>query len=255
MYCKSLNRVLMVSFVALVAAVCLVSTAQADVIADWQFNNGGLLVDSSGNGNTLAIVGGTVGNTGGDAVFSGAGWLQTSLDLTGYRQLTVSFGVNVTTPVADYPALFEHVTPFYNNPGAVFAHLGPGTDVSTSNYCGIDPTAGTANYNVVGFTAVPAADYVMTYDLDVIDGLTATEVCKVYIDGVLSSTLQSTNALAVPNDFTTGLFNIGGRGDATLNMSGTMSYFKIEGQVPEPGTILLLTTGLVGLLCYAWRKR
>ncbi len=26
-------------------------------------------------------------------------------------------------------------------------------------------------------------------------------------------------------------------------------------QIPEPGTFALLTTGLIGLLCYAWRKR
>jgi hypothetical protein len=25
--------------------------------------------------------------------------------------------------------------------------------------------------------------------------------------------------------------------------------------VPEPGTLILLVTGLLGLLCYAWRKR
>ena len=24
---------------------------------------------------------------------------------------------------------------------------------------------------------------------------------------------------------------------------------------PEPGTLVLLATGLIGLLCYAWRKR
>jgi hypothetical protein len=29
----------------------------------------------------------------------------------------------------------------------------------------------------------------------------------------------------------------------------------IQAPVPEPGTMALLTTGLVGLLCYAWRKR
>ncbi|MCD4728661.1 MAG: PEP-CTERM sorting domain-containing protein [Pirellulales bacterium] len=26
-------------------------------------------------------------------------------------------------------------------------------------------------------------------------------------------------------------------------------------KIPEPGTLVLLATGLIGLLCYAWRKR
>ena len=33
------------------------------------------------------------------------------------------------------------------------------------------------------------------------------------------------------------------------NVSATVS------EVPEPGAIVLLATGLIGLLCYAWRKR
>ena len=51
-------------------------------------------------------------------------------------------------------------------------------------------------------------------------------------------------------------FNIGGRqGGGVVPYLGTIDNFEIVGTVPEPGTIVLLITGLIGLLAYAWRKR
>lgn len=37
--------------------------------------------------------------------------------------------------------------------------------------------------------------------------------------------------------------------------SAAFDNFTITGVVPEPGTLVLVATGLLGLLCYAWRKR
>jgi hypothetical protein len=253
---RFLSRVLVGVVASLAVAACLTSMAQAEfvTVADWQFNDGALLVDSSGNGHTLAVGGTTVTQSGGNAVFSGAGWLQAALDLRGYRQVKVSYGVNVTSSLDAYPAMFEQNTPFYNNFGSIFTHMGPGT-AGTSNYCGYYP-ADSCNYNIANYTSVKAADYVVTYDLDKNDGINhSSTMNEVYINGSLASTKTGTNPLLNPTKFATGIFSIGARNDGTLNMSGTMSYFKIEAQTPEPGTIVLLSTGLIGLLAYAWRKR
>jgi hypothetical protein len=46
----------------------------------------------------------------------------------------------------------------------------------------------------------------------------------------------------------------GTAGNMKCNSGTTIGNFVLT-NVPEPGTIVLLVTGLVSLLCYAWRKR
>ena len=58
------------------------------------------------------------------------------------------------------------------------------------------------------------------------------------LDTILSVALDLTGALNT--NFDANFVNGGG---------GTLTV------IPEPGTLALLATGLIGLLCYAWRKR
>jgi autotransporter-associated beta strand protein len=235
---RVLSRMLVDVVASLAVATSLVSTAQAAVIADWQFNDGALLVDSSGNGHDLVVsAGGTVGNTGGNAVFSKAGWLQTAgnLNLLGYRSITVSYGMNCTASPSEYPFMYEQNTPFFNNPGSIVNYWQPGTDGAWAGYSWIQNGA-IINYNISGYTATAneTADWVVAYDLDLNNGTTASPITTVYKNGTQVSTLLSTNSLDNPCVFATGIFNIGGRADGTYQMAGTMSYFRIEGTAPEP---------------------
>lgn len=51
-----------------------------------------------------------------------------------------------------------------------------------------------------------------------------------------------------------GVGNYGGGEDVAHGYVG-LSEVQVFGTVPEPNTLMLLATGLIGLLCYAWRKR
>ncbi len=43
--------------------------------------------------------------------------------------------------------------------------------------------------------------------------------------------------------------------DTALFMAGSKMPIYFDTVIPEPSTFVLLVTGLIGLLCYAWRKR
>jgi hypothetical protein len=252
---KVSSRVLFGVVAGLAVMACLVSTAQAAsiTIADWQFNDGALLVDSSGNGHGLLVgSGATVTQSGGNAEFNGSGGLRTAtpLDLTPYRHIKVSYGMSGQVAPFDNEMMYEQNTTFNDHPGSIVNYLGSGAgSVAGMSWL----KNGLENYNLVSYTAHQTGEYVVDYSLD--NNLTApTQVVTVYENGTLIGTNASTS-LDEPMGFANSTFYIGARGATAIGFVGTMSYLKIEAiTTPEPGAIVLLATGVISLLAYAWRK-
>jgi autotransporter-associated beta strand protein len=77
------------------------------------------------------------------------------------------------------------------------------------------------------------------------------------VDGTdLNNVLSNYNATGA--NWSQGDFNYDGSVDGTdLNtvLSNYNQHLSVGAAVPEPSTLLLAAMGLVGLLCYAWRKR
>ena len=254
---------------SVVVAVGFASTAQADIIAQYKFEQGAnFLTDSSGHGHNL-VQGSDVavmhavwaaGPGGIDTAFFNAYAslaTATALDLSSYRRLRVSWSMNNGNWLdTGNEVVFEHgwgagggagIGAFVNS-----SALGVGSagivDYPTGQYV-VDsythPTYGSTGW----------ADFAVEINLD---GSTRADELKVFKNGVdVGGTVFSG---ALPPAFSAvAKFSLGAYAGAVLGNGdvyyGNIANMTISGEVPEPGTIVLLTTGLVGLLAYAWRKR
>ncbi len=239
-------------FLGFALLVGMVSTAQATLIADWQFTEGNFLADSAGS-NTLTKVG-TVGDTGGVATFSNAGLLTAAnLDLSGYNKIRISWRWLIQTDA--FGSLYN--TDNFNSAGALAMSVNE--LAAGDNYGGLRGTSG--GYIVDRFshehgtTNTTWENFYAEYDLTAAD---VKNVVQVFEDGSLVST--SPHTAGVPSAFVGGLFQIGGgSNDGGLTFSGAgmigqLDYLTIE-SIPEPGMMTLLLTGILGLLAYAWRRR
>jgi len=81
------------------------------------------------------------------------------------------------------------------------------------------------------------------------------------IPAFTQDTTIGTKTLNVPQFAGTGIYKADGvnifftRVTGTQNMAAYIDKFWVVDPVPEPSTLALLGMGLLGLLCYAWRKR
>ena len=123
-------------------------------------------------------------------------------------------------------------------------------------------TGGTSNYVSLDINGL---DNSKTYDLYLYSARTTygADSTDFVVNGV-TKTLVSTNVSNfVPGDnYTTFLAQSPTSGTLRVTFGGgtyggVFSAMQIVGvsDVPEPGTVIILSTGLIGLLAYAWRKR
>jgi hypothetical protein len=99
----------------------------------------------------------------------------------------------------------------------------------------------------VNGTITPKSTYAVQL---VVDETGATNMATVIVDGVtLGSTDWSPGANA--NRY----IGLSAHMSSSVSGVGKWDAFSVTQAVPEPSTVVLLVTGLLGLLCYAWRKR
>lgn len=231
-----------VMMLVMATLVSVVSMTKADTVAFWEFNGNNFLADSSGNGHTLSITG-NVSQVGNAASFNG-GVLSADIDLTPYKQVTISWDQNATVATGDH-IIYEHSANYNNNPGAILGVIG---------MAGLKTGFGDGYYNLDSYTGTTGAQsYSVTYDIGTNN---VADVVKV-VQGTTEIGTAMKDQAAPPTSFIDAMFNIGDRqGGGVAPYYGTIENFKIEGiAVPEPTTIVLIICGLLGLICYAWRKR
>lgn len=244
MMMKKLEAILML--VCVVGLFATVDTACAEVIAFWQFENGALTTDSSGNGHTLtsagdpaSVAGGQGGSTncvaldGNDALYTSS-----NLDLSSYDWIRVSWYMKITT--ADVDIIYEHSSNFSSNAGGIV-----GSTNENSNGMGQAGVKSTTGWNVD--TYAHATDDTWEYfevEYDIRAGTAAADIVIVKEPG--GSGLpgnQGTDTVPFLND----VFYLGARAGNSLYFTGNIDQFKIE-SIPEPGTVVLLLSGVLGLI-------
>ncbi|MCD4726463.1 MAG: PEP-CTERM sorting domain-containing protein [Pirellulales bacterium] len=114
------------------------------------------------------------------------------------------------------------------------------------NYAMAIPTTGADQIYRVGFEVTAKGGKV--YDFQPYYEDLTTPAGRVYVNG--GNPLAVTFAKNL-SEMCDSLYLYADSGSAGVVV---MDEFRIS-QIPEPGTLALLATGLIGLLCYAWRKR
>lgn len=227
-------------------------TAQAAIIAEWNFVPGANFLADSVGGHTLVQGSGNAvtpdvgpGGSGNSAYFDGTGALATAstLDLTSYRHIRISWSMKDQGTGA-WSVVYDHG---WDAEGGLLTDLGAGTG-------GASIRAGDAGYlamtypHAYGTTNTVWADFAVEINLD---DATFADQLQVFKNGVNAGTLVSSSGVPA-GSFLNANFALGALTEGGANFVGNIANVTIE-SVPEPGTILLLVTG--GLFCCAQRKR
>ncbi len=263
---RSLGSWIRVASLAALFAV-FAATTRADTIAKWTFDGDAtaFLKDSSKT-NDLTNTGGvqqsgvTATGAGSSAYFNGTStsYLATtnSLNLSSYRSLRITWSQLVTSD--NEGLVFEHSADANDNDGAFYydTNAKPGMGAVT-----LRNASDVQGFNGVGFSHLHGDSNStwenMRLDID-LNATSNTAVIALYRGTDLISSYSTwpfgiNCTSSAPVAFGDYVLNIGARSGGVAAFTGYIDNLTIS-TIPEPSTLLILASGLIGLLAYAWRK-
>jgi hypothetical protein len=243
-------------------AVGPASVARADTtLAEWFNSSGNVLADSVG-GNTLTQSGAdnatwessAPSGTGlsGSVHFDGNARLQTAgnLDLSSYKTVRFSWWQLVNNASDAFAVLMEDGATarlIVSANDGVQGHLGAQTRAIGDHGWNVDGVAYAS-----GSTNTTWEKITFLVDLNAGNATDLVQLWNGSTAGVGRELYQDYPALNLVSDvFILGMLHNGNGG-----LIGNIADFKVESVgVPEPGALVLLATGVIALLAYAWKKR
>jgi len=141
------------------------------------------------------------------------------------------------------------------------AWMGDDTASTWINSSGTSVNADPGNYTYTttfDLTGVDSSSWKLTGKFLTDDSFNGLYLNGVKIDSVTGGGFASWASFSLTSGFQTGMNTLSfvvNNGGAAANPTGLRVEFTGGSLVPEPSMIALLSTGLFGLICYAWRKR
>ena len=255
-------------FATAAVLVFYVGNAKAELVAQWTFDDSGN-VGKATVGSDLTAVGNAAysasGKSGGALSLDGASYLHLTDDAlpanvpTGNGSYTITAWINTTVYGEGYIGANSIVGwGTYGVDGQVNAFR---TNRGVDGGDGLTDYSWGPGYDIVRYGTVSDGVWhsvAVTYD-------STTKAKQLYLNGYklgLSMTMPTGGLNIGAANFRVGSTNSGGEfcngllDDVRIyDTALTSSEIGTIAGIPEPSTIILLVTGLIGLLAYAWRKR
>ena len=180
--------------------------------------------------------------------FNGAdavGGLRVSFDLLGVGTATTN-----GTPEINVGANTQGAAGALANPGLSLCFIQHYTGYPIDGHLHYYVNAG-AEQDAVYTTSPYVWHNISLLFTDTVDGKPFNGTGNVHVQGFLDGSSTPFVNVSLGTDFANNYISVGANGGTGYNLFDNLTI----SQVPEPTALIMLVTGLIGLLAYAWRKR